>query len=122
MEEERIPVRVSLGHRARPWLTEIDLYQGEDEWFLTEDHDWKDPYLWQEYDEPQGRIIIDYHRSEAFAGLRQKPPGALPFVEKWRALGYKVYEVFGDDGVELKRVLKEKKKGQVVIVHTKIRL
>ena len=122
LEEGKIPVRVSLTYRARPWLEERQLSYKDDGWFLTEDQEWKDIHLWKAYDEPRNRIIIDYHRSKAFTGLRDPSPQALPFVQRWKALGYQVQEVDGEDQERIKELLQEKESGQVVIVHTKIGL
>ena len=118
LAEEKIPVRISLGYRAKRWmnLLGISLQTSNEGWLLSEDQEWRDPSLWDSYSEPTGRILIDYHRSIAL-----KSPQARPFAEKWKALGYKVEELDGHDHERLHQALKKaEEKGHVFIVHTRL--
>ena len=80
-----------------------------------------DEAMWNQYEQPKGKIFIDYHRSQAFAGLRAKEPHATPFAEKWKALGYHVQETDGHDHARMMEILKQATgEAEVLIFHTKL--
>lgn len=123
LSEEKIPVRISPHYRAAEWIHKIGphLVESQEDWLLTEDQEWKDQGMWQRYEEAKGKIFIDYHRSQALAGLRKREVHATPFVEKWKALGYHVQEMDGHDHERILEMLKQATgEAEVMIFHTKL--
>lgn len=125
LTEEQKAVRISENYRAVYWMDKLrireKLKEQEDGWLLCEDPEWKNPDSWEPYEEKsEGKLLIDYHRREAFAGLRSERQD-LPFAEKWRALGYTVREADGHDHDQIRRALQEAGgKAEVIIVHTQL--
>ena len=123
LSEEKVPVRISPHYRAVDWIQRVGhhLVDSPEDWILTEDQEWMDEAMWNQYEQPKGKIFIDYHRSQAFAGLRAKEPHATPFAEKWKALGYHVQETDGHDHARMMEILKQATgEAEVLIFHTKL--